>query len=196
MRKSALAILLMSCAVAWAQDARLKPGLWEVKVLRQVVDGRDMSGQMAAAQDRARQAMANLSPEQRKQMEAMMGRRGMPADAGHGAMRICVSPAMAASDRTVADPQGNCAPAKIDRSGNTVNFQFNCTRNGGTSVGKGTSTFHGDTVESSMEATTTDAKGQHTMLNESRMTYLGSDCQGIKPVDEMARGAATPTQTH
>jgi hypothetical protein len=194
MKKSVLAILLILSASAWAQDTRLKPGLWEVKILHQVVDGRDMSGQIASAQDKAREAMANMSPEQRKQMEAMMGGRSMPTMGADGATRICVSAAMAAKDRTVADPQGRCAPAKVDHSGNTVSFEFSCTTNGRSSVGKGKSTVSGDTVSTSVEATTTDAKGQHTMQSETRMTYLGADCQGVKPADELAQGNRAPAQ--
>jgi hypothetical protein len=194
MKKSVWLVCLVLGASAGAQEAKLKAGLWEVKVVRQVLDGRDMAGQMAAAQERARQAMANLSPEQRKQMEAMMGGRSMPAMGADGATRICISAAMAARDRTVADPQGHCAPAKIERSGGTVSFEFNCTSNGRTSVGKGKSTVSGDTVTTSVDATTTDAKGQHTMQSESQMSYLGADCQGVTPVDELAQGARPPAK--
>jgi hypothetical protein len=192
MKKSVLVVFLLLSGATGAQEARLKPGLWEVKIVRQVVDGRDMTSQMASAQEKVRQAMANLSPEQRKQMEAMMGGRGMPAMGSDGANRICVSAAMAARDNTVADPQGRCAPTKIERSGATTSFEFNCSNNGRTSAGKGKSTVSADAVATSVDATTTDAKGQHTMHSETQMTFLGADCQGIKPAEEIAKsmGAA------
>jgi hypothetical protein len=83
---------------AHADGIGLKPGLWEVRVVKQVVDGRDLSAQMAGVNDRMRQAVASMPPEQRAQREAMMRQRG--AGAGHeGSTRICVSPEMARRDR-------------------------------------------------------------------------------------------------
>lgn len=188
MRKSTLAILITLSGSAFAQGSSLKPGLWEMKQIRQVMDGRDMAAQMASAQNQMQQAMANMPPERRKQMEAMMGGQGMPAQ-GAGGMRICISPAMAARDKPMVDPEGRCEPAKVSRSGNKTSFEFNCSTSGRTMVGKGESTVSGDTVTSRMDMATTDASGRHTMQSESQMKYLGPDCQGIKPMDQLAKGA-------
>lgn len=174
---------------AHAQGSGIKAGLWELKQIKQIMDGRDMGGQMAAAQAEMQQAMANMSPAQRKQMEAMMGSRGMPAGAAGGAQRICISPAMAASDKPMVDPEGRCEPAKMSRSGNKTSFEFNCTTAGRSMVGKGESTISGDTVNTRMDMTTTDAQGRHTMQSESQMKYLGPDCQGLKPIDQIAKEA-------
>jgi hypothetical protein len=188
MRKSTLAMLVALSGTAYAQGSGLKPGLWEVRQIKQVVDGRDMAAQMASAQAQMQQSMAKMSPEQRKQMEAMMGGRGMPQGAAGGGTRICISPAMAARDKPMVDPEGRCEPAKVSRSGNKTSFEFNCTTQGRTTVGKGESTHSGDTVNSRMDMTTTDASGRHTMQSESQMKYLGPDCQGIKPMDQLAKG--------
>ena len=183
MRKSTLAILITLTGTAYAQGSGLKPGLWEVKQISQIVDGRDMGAQMASAQARMEQSMARMSPERRKQMEAMMGGQGLPAQgAAGGGTRICISPAMAARDKPMVDPEGRCEPAKVSRSGNKSSFEFNCTGNGRTMVGKGESTTSGDTVTTRMDMTTTDAAGRHTMQSESQMKYLGADCKGIKPI--------------
>jgi hypothetical protein len=191
MRKSTLAVLVALSGTAYAQGSGFKPGLWEVKQIKQVVDGRDMAAQMASAQAQMQQSMAKMSPEQRKQMEAMMGGRGMPAPgAAAGGTRICISPAMAARDKPMVDPEGRCEPAKVSRSGNKTTFEFNCSSDGRTMAGKGESTFGGDMVTSRMDMTTTDAGGRHTMQSESQMKYLGPDCQGIKPMDQLAKGQA------
>ena len=175
---------------AIAQGSTLKPGLWEIKIVSQSVDGRDMTAQMAAAQSQMQQAMANMSPAQRKQMEAAMGGRGMPkANAAGDATRICVSAAMAARDKPMIDPEGRCEPAKLSRSGNKTSFEFNCTSDGRSMVGKGESSVSGDTVNSRMDMTTSDAQGRHTMKSESQMKFLGADCQGIKPIDQLAKEA-------
>jgi hypothetical protein len=34
---------------------------------------------------------------------------------------------------------------------------------------------------------TTGRDGKHTMQTESQMIYLGPDCQGLKPADQIAR---------
>lgn len=182
MKKSALAILIVLCGTAQAEGPGLKAGLWETTVVRQVMDGKDMGAQMAAAQARMQQAMANMPPAQRKQMEARMG-----GAAGGGKMRICVSPAMAARDKPMVDPQGHCQPTKMDRSGNKTTFEFNCSEGGRTSVGKGETVASGDMVTTRMDMTSTDASGRHTMQNETQMKYLGADCQGVKPADQMAK---------
>ena len=184
MKKLTLAILITLSGTAFAQASSLKAGLWEIKPISQIMDGRDMTAQMASAQEKMQQAMANMSPEQRKQMQAMMGHQGAPAGGG---MRICVSPAMAARDKPMVDPEGRCEPATVNHSGNKTSFEFNCTANGRTSTGKGESTVNGDTVTTRVDMTMTDARGRHTMQSESQMKYLGSDCQGIKPLDQLAK---------
>ncbi|HEV3241049.1 MAG TPA: DUF3617 domain-containing protein [Casimicrobiaceae bacterium] len=176
-----MAILITVSGAALAQSPNLKPGLWEVKPIRHVVDGHDMATQMAAASAKMEQAMANMTPEQRKQMEAMMSGQGMSRGVAGGGTRICVSQAMAAKDKPMLDSEGRCEPAKVNRSGNKTSFEFNCTNNGRTEAGSGESTLSGDTVTTRVDMTMTDSRGSHTVQNESQMKYLGPDCQGIKP---------------
>jgi hypothetical protein len=186
MKKLTLAILLTLSGGAFAQSSSLKPGLWETKPISQIVDGHDMTAQMASAQVKMQQAMANMSPEQRKQMEAMLGHQGTSAGGGR---RFCVSTAMAAKDAPMVDPEGRCKPATVNRSGNKTSFEFNCTANGRTSIGKGESTISGNTVTTRVDMTMTDTRGRHTMHSESQMNFLGSDCQGITPLDQLAKKA-------
>jgi hypothetical protein len=182
MKKCTIAILLTLSGAVFAQTSSMKPGLWEMKQIHQVVDGRDMAAQMAAANAKMEQAMASMTPEQRKQMEAMMGGQGMPGQgAGGGGMRVCISPAMAAQDKPVVDPDGHCEPTKMTRSGAKTSFEVHCAANGRTQTGKGETTVSGDTVTTLMDMTTTDAQGSHSIHSESQMKYLGPDCQGIKP---------------
>ena len=171
---------------AFAQSTGMKAGLWEMKTLKQVMDGKDMQARMAGAQAQMQQAMADLPPEQRRKMEAMMEKRG-PAMSGGGAMRMCISPEMAARDNPMVDPEGKCEPTKMSRSGNKTSYEFNCKTAGGSMVGKGDSTVAGDTITSRMDMTTSDATGKHTMQTESQMKYLGADCGGLKPVGPMTR---------
>jgi hypothetical protein len=127
-------------------------------------------------------------------MEAMTGRQGMPAAGPSGGTRICISPAMAARDKPMIDHDGRCEPARVSRSGNKTSFEINCTADGRTMVGKGESTVSSDLVHTRMDMTTTDASGRHTMKSESQMKYLGPDCQGIRPLDQLATGAQGPAR--
>jgi len=185
MKSFTLAILIALSGTVFAQSSNMKPGLWEIKQISHVVDGRDVTAQTAAARAKMQQAMANMSPAQREQMQAMMNRQG--ASVGGGGMRICISPAMAARDKPVLNSEGHCEPTKISRSGNKTRFEINCTNHGITTVGKGENTVVGDIVTNHMDLTTTDARGSHHTVSESQMKYLGSDCQGIKPADQLAK---------
>ena len=184
MKKLILAILITLSSTALAQGSGLKQGLWEIRPIKQIMDGKDMTAQLASAQAKMQQAMANMSPEQRKQMQTMMGRQGTPTGGG---TRICVSAAMAARDKPIVDSEGRCEPAKVSRSGNKSNFEFNCTTKGRTMAGKGESTTSGDSVTTSVDMAMSDTRGSHTMHSESLMTYLGSDCQGVKPADQLLK---------
>jgi hypothetical protein len=191
MQKSSLAILILLSGPAYAQSSGLKPGLWELTPVSQVMDGHDLTAQISAAQAKMQQAMSSLPPEQRKQMEEMLSRQGTsPQILATGSTRICVSAAMAAKNVQIVDPKNNCEPAKVSQSGDTASFEFSCTSDGRTSVGKGESTFNGDTVVTKVDMTMTDAHGSHHMQSETQMKYLGADCHGIKPVDQMAKVGA------
>ncbi len=185
MRRKQLLVLAAISGAALAQSSGLKPGLWEVTVVRETRDGRDMSAQMAAARSQMQQAMAHMAPEQRQRMETMMGGQGASgSDAGR---RICVSPAMAARDKPMIDPQGSCDPSKLTHSSNKLTFEFNCTVNGMATTGTGETTVAGDTITILVDKTVTDPRGRHTLHSETRMKYLGQDCQGITPLDQLSK---------
>ncbi|MBI4988339.1 MAG: DUF3617 domain-containing protein [Rhodocyclales bacterium] len=176
MKKLILALgLSLLAAPAFAGD--MKAGLWEMKTSKQIIDGQDMQAQMRQMQ----QQMAGLPPEQRKQMEAMMGRQGMSMGPG-GATRMCISEEMAKRDAPMIDHEGRCQPTKMSRSGSTTRYEYDCAIEGRRTQGKGESTVSGNTINSRMDAVTMDASGRHTMQMESQMTYLGPDCKGLTPM--------------
>ena len=181
MKKLVFAIFITLGGIGCAQASDLKAGLWEINQTSQIVDGKNMTAEMSQAQAMMQQQMGNLPPAQRAKIQSMMGQ------ASGGGTKICVSPAMAAKDAPMMDREGRCEPAKVTRSGNKTTFEFNCTRNGRTSVGKGESIASGDTIITRMDMTETDTRGKHTLHSESQMKYLGTDCQGIMPADQMSR---------
>ena len=177
------ALVALVALTAEADGIGLKPGLWEVRVVKQVMDGRDMSAQMAGLNDKMQQAMASMPPEQRAQMEAMMKQRG--ASMGHdGSTRICVSPEMARRDRPLVDREGRCQPATVTRSGNRATFEFSCTNGGDTTTGKGSSTVGADLISTHVDMTTRKSNGEtHATESETEMRFLGPDCGNVKPPD-------------
>lgn len=185
MKKCAVLVVLLS---AWplthAASPTMKAGLWEVRPTKQVVDGKDMTAQMAAAQAQMQEQLAKMSPAQREQMEKMMGGQKLSSS---GAQRMCISAEMAAQDKPTMPPDAQCEPAKYQRSGNKTTYELNCTANGSTTVGTGETVTSGDTVTSRMDMTVTNARGRHTMQTESQMKYLGADCQGVKPMDQLLK---------
>lgn len=175
MKKMILA-LGVSLLAAPVLAGDMKAGLWEVKTTRQIVNGQDVLAQMQQMQ----QQMAGLPPEQRKQMEAMMGRQGIGMGPG-GTTRMCISEEMARRDTPLVDPDVRCQPIKMSRSGNTTRYEIDCTMDGRRTQGKGENTVSANSIQSRMDMTTTDASGRHTMQTESQMTWLGPDCKGLAP---------------
>jgi hypothetical protein len=158
-----------------------KAGLWETKIVKNIVDGKDMTAQINDAMAKMQARLAQMTPEQRAMVESHMN--GMAAG-GSNSVRVCISPAMAAKHAFGGDPQGHCPGSSYDVSGNKVSFSINCTHDGRTTVGTGQAIMNGDSISTHVDLKTTDSKGTHTMLADTQMSYLGSNCQGIKPFDE------------
>jgi Protein of unknown function (DUF3617) len=184
MTKSVFAYVSMLAALsAFAAGMTLKPGLWEVKLLKQVSDGRDMSDQMSGANSTMQQALSKLPPEQRARVQAMLAKNGA-GFGGNGGYRLCVSPEMAKRDTAFVGKEGNCQPATVTRSGNVATYAFSCTSNGTTREGKGQATSVGDVITNQMDLTTRAASGPtHVMHIETELHYVGPDCGDLKPPD-------------
>src|SRR5665213_1092278 len=148
-----VALVALTAPPGYGAGLGLKPGLWEVRPIKQVVDGHDMSAQMAAALAQAQQALANLPPEQRAQVQSMLNQNGI-SRGGDGSFRICVSPEMAKRDTPILDRNGRCQPGATDHNGNKTTFQFSCGFNGTTMAGKGEASVAGDVITTRTNTTT------------------------------------------
>jgi hypothetical protein len=161
----------------------LKAGLWESRIVKHVMDGRDMTSQMTGAMSQMQNNLSRLPPEKRAQMEAMMKEHGALTAGTAGTTKLCISAAMAARDKPMVDPEGRCQPAKINQGGNRTTFEFNCNTNGTVMTGKGESMATGDVITSRVDISTLKANGEkHVMHNETEMRFLGSDCGDVKPI--------------
>lgn len=176
-------MLFAASAVSLADTGTaVRSGLWEVKLVRQYMDGRDVTVLVPAALAGMTAFMDSMTPQQRKQMEATFGKP--PANT---TQRICISPEMAAGDKPLLPPDVKCEPSLFERAGNRINFEFNCADQNRSSVGKGESTLASESVFTRIDLVTTDANGRHTWRNETQATYVGADCGNLKPADQVVR---------
>jgi hypothetical protein len=165
-----------TCLPAAAQS--LKPGLWEIS-------NKMDNPQVNEAMKQMQQQLAQMPPEQRKQMEAMMAQRGMKMGDGSGAgttMQICMTKEMAERGDMQMD-QGNagCKITSQSRSGNTMKMAYACTNP--PSSGEGEYTYKGsEGYSSKMKVTTMQSGKPETMTMEGSGKWLSADCGNIKPM--------------
>jgi len=171
------AAVLLSVPAFAENPLNMQPGLYELKTVKVIADGVDRSGQIAKMQAQ----MASLPPEQRAQMEAMMQQHGVNVNAGSGTVQMCLSGEQLKKNFVPGNQNGKCDPA-YTQTGSTFTFTYSCQLNGGTSNGKGTATRSGDTINFTVDDTTTGPGGTHSNHSELRMSYLGSNCGASKPV--------------
>jgi hypothetical protein len=167
--------------MARAAGSGLKPGLWDVRLVHQIVDGHDISAQLTEAIAKAQTALAKLPPEERARAQAMLEPAGVNPG-NNASYRICVSAAMAASDLPVLDKDGSCRPTMLSHKGDRSTFRIDCTVNGMHMQGQGQAVSAGDVITSSSDITTRAADGSmHTTHNETQMHYVGADCGALQP---------------
>lgn len=160
--------------------------------MKMVVNGKDMVPKMAAAQEQMRKSMVDMSPEQRREMEAMLTQQ----DGDLLTRRICVSAEMAISGTGLV-PQmarSECDPPKLTRDDNRTSFEMSCRHGNGRMTSKGESVVHESTIVTKFDVVTTEGSGvEQTMTAETSMKFLDEDCGAIKPIDQTRKSAAAET---
>lgn len=184
MKRTIVAVAIAAATAGAMAETMVRPGLWEIRVVRQIMDGRDVTALMPILLAGMQQTMTNMTPEQRKQVEATLGRQ---VANGGTTQRICVSPEMAAGDRPLLPPDVRCEPTAFNRASSRVTFEFSCADQGRTVTGKGESLLASEDVATRIDLVMNDAGGRHTMQNDSRARFVGTDCGDLKPADQLAR---------
>lgn len=171
-------IVALSIGTANA-DVWLKrdPGLWEMRMNQ---------GSPLAAMMQGMQGMLDSIPaDQRKQMEAMMGKSGMSA-AQPNVIKQCLTPEMAARDfepYVDDDPDTKCKTTSKKLSKDSAEFTYTCTGPDGDWKGKGRiwdATSKGYKSEMLMEGKIEGKSVKMDMGHEGR--WISADCQGVKPI--------------
>lgn len=175
---SAIVWLALSATAPSAQAQATKPGLWEIT--SKVGGNSEMNLAMAQMQ----KEMANMPPEQRKQMEAMLGKQGMSmSSAPGGGMQIktCISKEMAEKSQMPIQTQGDCTSTVSDKTSTGMRLKFVCTNP--PSSGDGQITFSGDSAYAMKMNVTASRQGKaQTTTIEGSGKWLGADCGSIKPM--------------
>jgi hypothetical protein len=179
-RRIALALISSALFIAVPSSAQnMKPGLWQVNNKMQ-----SNNGQMEEALSMMQEHLANMSPEQRNQVEAMMAKNGMqmPTVGAGGAMalKMCITPDMAAANKMPMHEVGNCTQKRSAVVGRTMKVSFACTKP--EASGDGQVTFSSDTDYAMTMKVTTSATGKPEVMNLAATgRWLGADCGSIQP---------------
>lgn len=112
---------ISSFSFAEAPDIRI--GWWQYKV-----DMKTQSGQLEAALEQAKAAMANMPPEQRAMMEQMMAGRGMNFDLQNRTFETCITKEDV-KRMEMPKPDDSCEQSLVKKSSNTYKMTMSCTGN-------------------------------------------------------------------
>ncbi len=179
MSRISLVLLLSTLCVTTAQAQSTKPGLWEIN---QKMGG---SAEMDQAMAQMQKQMAGMSPAEKKMMQDMLGKQGMtmpaPGAGGGMAMKVCITPEMAAKQDMPVQTEGDCTTTITSRSANTLKMNFVC-RNP-PSTGEGTYTFSGDTAYTmKMQMKTTQQGKPVSTTLDGQGKWLSASCGTVKPL--------------
>ncbi len=175
--RPALALFATLAAAALpAQAQKLTPGLWETQMQM-----KSAGGEVEAAMARAREQMAKMPPEQRKQMEQMMARQGVAMGAGANTFRYCLGKEQAERGEVQQDPEGRCKRDSLEHSGNTTRFSYSCSNP--PSKGRGEVVVASDkayTLKMNFEGGAAQGRPQQMEMQQSA-AWVAADCGALKP---------------
>ncbi len=152
----------------------MKPGLWEI-------NNKMSGGEMDQAMADMQKQMAQMPPEQRKQMEAMMAQRGVrmtPGGNGGMTVQMCMTKEMV--ERNEVPTRRDCTSTQNKRSGNTIQVAFTCSNP--PSSGEGEVSFTPESYTSHMVVKTTAQGKPETMTMDAAGKFLKADCGDVKPM--------------
>ena len=167
----AAAAVLAIALPAGAQT--MKPGLWEIH-------NKMSGGQMDQAMAEMQKQLAQMPPEQRKQMEAAMAQQGVkmvPGAGGGMAVQMCMTREMV--ERNDVPVQNGCTTTQNRKSGNRVQFAFRCSNP--PSSGEGEMSFTPESYTSHMTMKSVVQGKTETLVSDSTGKWLKADCGNVKP---------------
>lgn len=187
MKQRPISTLLLAgaCACVLALPAaaqNMKPGLWS---LSNSVSSNDP--QVQGAMSMLQQHMANMSPDQRRQVEQMMKQNGVQLDVGaNGALqtRMCMTREMI-ERKEFPIQQGDCKQTFTPKSGSSGigsggHIAFSCTKPQRVS-GDGDLTVLSDTSYRARMHVRSDDKPSQAVDMDVNASWLSADCGSLRP---------------
>jgi hypothetical protein len=180
MNKILAPILVLACACAAlpAGAQTMKPGLWSLS--NQMTSN---DPQLAQAMSAMQQHMANMSPEQRQQMQQMMQRNGMQLDIGAGGAvqtKLCMTREMA-ERKEFPVQQGDCKQTFTQQSSTRGHIAFSCTKP--KVSGEGDVTADSDTSYRARMKIKSEEPGRNQVVDmDVTGKWLSADCGNIRPI--------------
>jgi hypothetical protein len=188
---SSLCAALTASAVQ-AQDPQdlaalqLKPGLWETQTLvfKMEEDGKDMVAQTKA---NIKQRLARLTPEQRQKLEAEQQQNKKQYGLDPEGRRVCMGPESGKSyvsqNFLPFLTMPGCTQSR-SRDGNRTIYEASCQGKGGTTKHKLVAADGLLVIRTEGNFPATADQPLRTMLSESQMKFIGSDCGDLKSMEQ------------
>jgi hypothetical protein len=184
MKRPTTRTIVLACACAAlgaalpAAAQTMKPGLWALS--NKMTSNDPALGQaMSAMQEH----MANMSPEQRQQMQSMMQQHGVQLDIGAGGAlqtKICMTREMA-QRKEFPVQQGDCRQTYTQQSPTRGHIAFTCTKP--RVSGEGDMMTDGDKLYHAHMKMHSEEQGRpQDMVMDVTGKWLSADCGNIRPL--------------
>ena len=171
-------VLACACAALPAGAQTLKPGLWSLSNTMTSSDP-----QVSQAMSAMQQHMANMSPEQRQQMQKIMQQNGVQLDVGaNGALqtKLCMTREMA-ERKEFPVQQGDCKQSFTQQSSTRGRIAFTCTKP--KVSGEGDVTADSDTSYRAHMKIKSEEEGRNQVVDmDVTGKWLSADCGNIRPI--------------
>lgn len=176
-----LALITLVSSLSLARPAQaapspLKPGLWEISIKFSRGDG----GPEIDLQAQMKEAMAHMSPEQKKKMMEMMAKSGANVDlSGPGGSRVCYTQQSLTSPSDLvaaAAKKQQCTTTLKEHTDKHVLMDFQC-KDGGTGTGEWTLTS-----PTSYTMTMNFNRGPKKGMMKMNGHFVSKDCGAVKPL--------------
>ena len=180
MNKSIASVLVLACACAAlpAGAQTLKPGLWSLSNTMTSSDP-----QISQAMSAVQQHMANMSPEQRQQMQTMMQQNGVQLDVGaNGALqtKLCMTREMA-ERKEFPVQQGDCRQSFTQQSATRGHITFTCTKP--KVSGEGDLVADNDTSYRARMKIRSEEQGRNQTVDmDVSGKWLSADCGNVRAI--------------
>jgi hypothetical protein len=180
-KRMASAILLAAAGACDALPAgaqTMKPGLWSLSNTMTSSDP-----QVSQAMSAVQQHMANMSPEQREQMQKMMQQHGVQLDVGAGGAlqtKLCMTREMA-ERKEFPVQQGDCKQTFTQQSATRGHIAFTCTKP--KVSGEGDLVADNDTSYRARMKIRSEEQGRNQTVDmDVTGKWLSADCGTVRPI--------------